>query len=95
MKERAETHAKRTGEKSYVSVSLDENDGCFWMRFDDFFNYFHSTAICYYEANWNYNWTFAQHQTLPKKKNSVYKLHMNYYPIEAPKSEMFRMQREP
>ena len=95
MKERADTHEKRTGEKSNVQINLDENDGCFWMRFEDFFNYFQFSAICYYEEKWNYNWTFAQHQTLPSRKNSVYKQNLHYYPIEAPKKDMFRMQDDP
>ena len=95
MKERGEAHTKRTGEESYVSVDLDENDGCFWMRFDDFFRYFTASCICYYEEKWNYNWTYAQHQTLPPRSNSVYKLNLNYFPIEAPKADLFRVQPEP
>lgn len=85
----AKAHLARTGEKTDVPV-LDENanDGLFWMKFEDFFTYYQMTAICYYEAKYNYNWTDAIHQRLPEKRNSVYRANLNYQSTNVPKIEM-------
>ena len=48
-------------------TNLEEDDGCFWMCFDDFFQYFSITAICHYNQNWKYSYTQCRHEYFPKK----------------------------
>lgn len=58
---RSQEHEKRTGEASKLNIHLDDRDGCFWMKFSDFYKYFSVTSICYYQPHWHYNYIEANH----------------------------------